>query len=118
MRLNVYTAPGRLHVAHVWYVSTQMRHVVESDHHVVRLERALSDSVVVRCMQHACGGMCGACACCACAVRMCMCVICICICICLCMYLYDVCVYVREDVSGTFRLRTSVIMLQSLSPRP
>jgi hypothetical protein len=34
-------------------VNTDMRHVVESDHHVVRLERALSDSVVVRCM-HAC----------------------------------------------------------------
>ena len=111
MRLNVYTARERLW--HVWYVSTQMRHVVESDHHVVRLERALSDSVVVRCM-HACMRR---------HVR-CMCMLCMC-----CayvhvrdmhmhMYMCDVCACEGYDVSGTFRLRTSVIMLQSLSPRP
>ena len=63
---------------HVWYVSTQMRHVVESDHHVVRLERALSDSqsVVVRSM-HACMHACESCEACAVLVR-CMCMLCMC----------------------------------------
>ena len=59
-------------------VNTDMRHVVESDHHVVRLERALSDSVVWS----------GACM----HVRhmRCMCMLCMC---CAYVHVCDMCMY-------------------------